>query len=112
MGASADQSMLVYDDEVGYYTSHSPSAVRALIDAQPSSAKLTALAGLAVTDGNIIVGDGEKWVAETGATARASLGVYSTTEVNNKIVNKPDIYYNTETAVSGALIIADVVAVA
>jgi hypothetical protein len=30
---------------------------------------------LAKTDGNIIVGDGSKWVAESGATARTSLGL-------------------------------------
>ncbi|MBU0777465.1 hypothetical protein KKF82_04315, partial [Patescibacteria group bacterium] len=33
------------------------------------------IAQLAVTDGNIIVGDGATWVAESGATARTSLGV-------------------------------------
>lgn len=34
-----------------------------------------AIAGLAVTDGNIIVGNGTTWVAESGATARTSLGL-------------------------------------
>ena len=38
-------------------------------------AGLTDIAGLAVTDGNIIVGDGANWVAESGATARTSLGL-------------------------------------
>lgn len=42
---------------------------------QPEDAGLTDIAGLAVTDGNIIVGDGTNWVAESGATARTSLGV-------------------------------------
>lgn len=42
---------------------------------QPLDAGLTDIAGLAVTDGNIIVGDGTNWVAESGATARTSLGV-------------------------------------
>lgn len=42
---------------------------------QAYDAGLTDLAGLAVTDGNIIVGDGANWVAESGATARTSLGV-------------------------------------
>tara|TARA_R100001591_G_scaffold69625_2_gene78348 strand:- start:406 stop:1266 length:861 start_codon:yes stop_codon:yes gene_type:complete len=37
--------------------------------------QLQDVAGLAVTDGNIIVGDGSNFVAENGATARASLGV-------------------------------------
>lgn len=36
---------------------------------------LTAIAALATTDGNIIVGDGATWVAESGATARTSLGL-------------------------------------
>jgi hypothetical protein len=38
-------------------------------------AGLDDIAALAVTDGNIIVGDGTNWVAESGATARTSLGV-------------------------------------
>lgn len=42
---------------------------------QAYSANLVAIAALAVTDGNIIVGDGVTWVAESGATARASLGL-------------------------------------
>ena len=42
---------------------------------QPLDAGLTDIAALAVTDGNIIVGDGTNWVAESGATARTSLGV-------------------------------------
>lgn len=40
-----------------------------------SSATLGAISALAVTDGNIIVGDGATWVAESGATARTSLGL-------------------------------------
>lgn len=36
---------------------------------------LEAIAGLAKTDGNIIVGNGTTWVAESGATARTSLGL-------------------------------------
>ncbi len=48
---------------------------------QPLSAKLMAIAALAATDGNIIVGDGATWVAESGATARASLGLTIGTDV-------------------------------
>lgn len=44
---------------------------------QAYDADLTALGGLAKTDGNIIVGDGSTWVAESGATARTSLGLGS-----------------------------------
>lgn len=80
-------------------------------DVQAYNAKLQSIAGLAVTDGNIIVGDGNTWVAESGATARASLGVYSTTEVTTKLANRPEIYYDTTptaSAVEGAFIIANV----
>lgn len=44
-------------------------------DVQAWDAQLDDLAALAVTDGNIIVGDGANWVVESGATARTSLGV-------------------------------------
>jgi hypothetical protein len=44
-------------------------------DVQAYDADLTAIAALAKTDGNFIVGNGSAWVAESGATARASLGV-------------------------------------
>jgi hypothetical protein len=36
---------------------------------------------LAVTNGNIVVGDGTNWVAESGATARTSLGLAIGTDV-------------------------------
>lgn len=42
---------------------------------QAYDAELAAIAALAVTDGNIIVGNGSTWVAESGATARTSLGL-------------------------------------
>jgi hypothetical protein len=50
-------------------------------DVQAYDAELTAIAGLAVTDGNIIVGNGTTWVAESGATARTSLGLSIGTNV-------------------------------
>ncbi len=46
-------------------------------DVQAYDAQLDDLAALALTDGNIIVGDGTNWVAESGATARTSLGLGS-----------------------------------
>jgi len=46
-------------------------------DVQAYDAQLADLAGLAVTNSNFIVGDGTNWVAETGATARTSLGLGS-----------------------------------
>jgi len=67
-------------------------------DVQGYSAKLAAIAGLAVTDGNFIVGDGSTFVAESGLTARTSLNVYSTsetdTQISNSITNKPNVYYD------------------
>jgi hypothetical protein len=42
---------------------------------QAYDADLTAIAALATTDGNIIVGNGTTWVAESGATVRTSLGL-------------------------------------
>lgn len=44
-------------------------------DVQAYSARLAEIAALAVTDNNIIVGNGVAWVAESGATARTSLGL-------------------------------------
>jgi hypothetical protein len=52
--AAAQQAM---DTEVG-------------VDVQAYDADLTAIGGLAKTDGNFIVGNGSTWVAESGATAR------------------------------------------
>ncbi|OWK26300.1 hypothetical protein AJ87_03030 [Rhizobium yanglingense] len=46
-------------------------------DVQAFDAALSAIAGLAVTDGNFVVGNGTTWVAESGATARTSLGLGS-----------------------------------
>jgi len=42
---------------------------------QPLDADLTAIAGLSNSDGNFIVGSASGWVAESGATARTSLGL-------------------------------------
>ena len=64
--AAAQQAM---DTEVG-------------VDVQAYDAGLTDIAGLAVTDGNFIVGDGANWVAESGATARTSLGLGTLATLN------------------------------
>jgi len=47
------------------------------VDNARLDAQLQDVAGLAVTDGNFIVGDGANFVAENGATARTSLGLGS-----------------------------------
>ena len=46
-------------------------------DVQAYDADLSAIAALAKTDSNFIVGNGSAWVAESGATARTSLGLGS-----------------------------------
>ena len=46
-------------------------------DVQAYDADLTAIAGLSSADGNFIVGSATGWVAESGATARTSLGLGS-----------------------------------
>lgn len=46
-----------------------------------NSLRLSDLHALAKTDSNIIVGDGTNWVAESGATARTSLGLTIGTDV-------------------------------
>lgn len=50
---------------------------------QATSAALTAIAALDVTDGNFIVGNGTAWVAESGDTVLTSIGVTAdTTELS------------------------------
>jgi len=49
---------------------------------QAFDADLSAIAGLATTDGNFVVGNGSTWVAESGATARTSLGLGSISTQN------------------------------
>lgn len=44
-------------------------------DVQAFNSHLTTISTLARTDGNVIVGNGSAWVAESGATLRTSIGV-------------------------------------
>jgi len=54
---------------------------------QAYDAGLADIAGLAVTNGNFIVGDGANWIAESGATARTSLGLGTiATQAANSVV--------------------------
>ena len=53
--------------------------------------QLDDIAALAVTDGNIIIGDGSNWVAESGVIARASLGIPAASDtplVSTTLVNR------------------------
>lgn len=62
--ATASAAQQAMDTEVG-------------VDVQAYNAGLADISGLAKTDGNIIVGNGSNWVAESGSTARTSLGLGS-----------------------------------
>ena len=65
----------ISNTEFGYLNGVS-SNIQDQLDAKgASNANLTAIGALATTDGNFIVGSGSTWVAETGSTARASLGL-------------------------------------
>ena len=49
-------------------------------DVQAYDADLNTIAGLAKDDGNFIVGSGSAWVAESGSTARTSIGLGNVTK--------------------------------
>lgn len=50
---------------------------------QAHDADLDSIAALDKADGNVIVGDGTNWVAESGATARTSLGLGTAATTNS-----------------------------
>jgi cell division septation protein DedD len=79
-GITASTAELNYTDGV------TSSIQTQLNNKQPLDAELTAIAALATTDGNIIVGNGSTWVAESGATARTSLGLGSIATQNSDSV--------------------------
>lgn len=66
---------------------------------QPLDSDLTAIAALANTDSNFIVGNGSTWVAESGSTVRTSLGLGSlatlstitTSEITDDTITHADI---------------------
>ena len=72
----AGKSAIVYTDGGG--ASANVVDLTSTFNFQPVAAALTDIAALSVTDGNFIVGDGSTWVAESGDTAIASLGVTAT----------------------------------
>ncbi|MCR4307117.1 MAG: hypothetical protein NUV80_00995 [Candidatus Berkelbacteria bacterium] len=67
------------EDKIGVDSSAVATSLDYLI--KNTSSKLGKIASLAVTDGNFIVADGTNWVAESGATARTSLGLGSSDAV-------------------------------
>ena len=62
------------DDQEGSYYLDAAN-LTGTVDNARLDAQLQDVAGLAVTDGGFIVGDGSNFVLETGSTARASLGL-------------------------------------
>lgn len=67
-------------------------AINELIKAvnEPLPEKLTDIAALAATDGNIIVGNGTTWIAESGAVAQKSLGVREVLTANRTYYVRTD----------------------
>jgi len=68
-------TVTVADDSHNHIISNVDGLQSALDGKQPLDADLTAIAGLSAADGNFIVGSATGWVAESGATARTSLGL-------------------------------------
>ncbi len=58
-----------------YQLNDNLSGLKVGTDVQAYDAQLADVAGLAVTNGGFIVGDGSNFVLETGATARTSIGL-------------------------------------
>jgi hypothetical protein len=94
------KSAIVYADGAG--AGAAVVDVTATFNFQAASASLTAIAALATTDGNFIVGDGSTWVAESGSTVRTSLGLGSiaTQAANNVSITGGSISGITDLAVS------------
>lgn len=71
-------------------------------DVQAYDAQLADIAGLTPTDGNFIVGDGTNFIAESGATARTSLGLGSiaTQAANNVAITGGSVSGITDLAVA------------
>jgi hypothetical protein len=77
----------VADDSHNHTIANVDGLQSALDGKQASDADLTAIGALAKTNGNFIVGNGSTWVAESGSTARASLGLGSLATSNTTLGN-------------------------
>jgi hypothetical protein len=74
-------------------------------DVQAWDAQLDDIAALTYTDGNFIVANGSGWVAESGATARESMGLTG----NSNTTHYHDSRYYTETEMSDGSTITAVI---
>ena len=68
-------TVTVADDSHNHIIGNVDGLQTALDNKQPLDADLTSISGLSSADGNFIVGSATGWVAESGATARTSLGL-------------------------------------
>ena len=94
--AGTKDVFVTYPSEKAVTTSDAQTLTNKTIDASQLSgtvanarldAQLQDVAGLAVTNGNFIVGDGSNFVAESGATARTSLGLGTSATLDTGISN-------------------------
>ena len=77
LGVSAFGKTLI--DDADQATAQTTLGLVIGTDVQAYDAELQAIAGLAHTDGNFIVGNGSTFTAESGATARTSIGLGNVT---------------------------------
>jgi len=96
---------LPYTPSGGISATTIPTAIAELdTEKQPLNTGLTNISGLSKADGNIIVGDGTNWVAESGATARTSLGLGTGNSPQFTAIELGDATDTTITRVSAGII--------
>ena len=74
---------------------------------QPLATPLTDIAALSSADGNVIVGSAAGWVAESGATARTSLGAGDVSKVGTPANNQVGVWTGDGTIEGSAIVTSD-----